>query len=1371
MKKYVFVVLAIALFLQLSGCVQSPNDNLYYADCCPQSDSQYTCEAKKSGDEFILNSDKLVVLDGCGECKYWDRIAGLIYGDGGLSSGPLVNAQGDYLNPKDCENNCNFQQTDCTNTDGENTCYLASNPDIKVAPICADATPNPCVQNECAAMVCNKMEPKVRLTANSAGLQSQAVSGSSASRDYDESGGLYGKACSIMRLDSKTANILKKEDSFVNAFRLGIQGTFSDYDRARYYLPPSDFYSGNAQTDSVVDRFTKYLEGEEKLSEFATNYYTPLHHCLETSGCWSCDPAVSQDLANIKFCESDYSSNEAAEVACAKICSNAQMPQCSDNSELIVANVSIAPPYSKNPQTQPFVDVQKYYKLLDEAYPVEESEGYYHALPKITSDMSEQELQDAIDELLKPGPGGGRVFECLDNSDCMSSNCDKSSYSRSACVDNEGNTVECGCRLVDNCDVAYMCDAFTPNTREHKYCYFSKLRCEWTEKPALVCDYDPIKEEEKKIITSGGNSVDWRSLSDFGDKDLDPGNTGIDLEFVNVQKLTDKQRCYGVYEGMEPMWTDMTYYCPDGYSENPNAQGTEDACISIDEQYTSKQTKCQENYEKKRYYYWADDTSGFDKGIKWNYGSSFWIAPYAQAVWTGAWGGYGGVIITDRSIDFDKLKTKMPLIEACNLQLGEDIGDGTGTGDIFKVDASKYEGLEEDANKLPVLVNYEDSGLKWRWDSTWKINRRWDPTTKTLGLGDCQIEMDGTPVVMTYGICKPGGSMLSLAYQNVSSYVPTTEAQQNYCPWGDPFCEIYGYCPKGCISRWTPTGGKCYCPQDKTYVYPTMPASPATDPEFSHLASKINEYQSAEIMPILDLREYYINTGQGMTKTYNGISESECEQLGGEYTDKECLEGDRWYCTKWEPAKCTLDLGQKNDYLLSYLQNNRSAVILLVADVPDDCADGTPGATEGPNCKNAISKIRNASLICPDCMLAVEYNQTIEVATQADTYPDDLKNALSAFAGGVEYRPQYFGPQWDIPSNTPLQMKEVDVLMLNVDFSSASASQELMKEQIQNTINISRKVLQHVGYTTIYKLQIPKDGGAQKDGQYMNEEFYHTINSLQSEMVSSGMLGMLLPPLDNADTDASQYSQEEYGRLLSDSIKTLEDVDKETLPFCPAQMGSTSFLHPQITVALQKSISRDICECIPCSDFERDTGQCGTEAALCLDNSPCQILVNADTNTYRDALGGEAVKCEPGCFTWNKATKCSDSSEVVTCRKIESSNSPPTACNGPLDLENGCGIITFALSELESNAYFYPYQSELLAGLSNDKKCYVQDGQQNATYESLLTTKTSAQPLIFPIYGATTTDCGVGDIDDEDITSCQQSKIPLPVRKSAWVCS
>jgi len=157
------------------------------------------------------------------------------------------------------------------------------------------------------------------------------------------------------------------------------------------------------------------------------------------------------------------------------------------------------------------------------------------------------------------------------------------------------------------------------------------------------------------------------------------------------------------------------------------------------------------------------------------------------------------------------------------------------------------------------------------------------------------------------------------------------------------------------------------------------------------------------------------------------------------------------------------------------------------------------------------------------------------------------------------------------------------------------------------------------------------------------------------------------------------------------------------------------------------------------------------------------------------------VKCKPMCFRSSEIPKCEDAGSIeVTCRKIQSSNDLPKICTYPSDLQQGCSLITFNLDSLVNDAYFLPYQAELIAGLPSTKKCYVTIDESSAngvmlgtniTYDAEVSISTSSKPIMYSTYGSDTVDCNMQNYDDKELNSCQSATAPLPIRKSAWICS
>ncbi len=272
--------LLLAIFLP--GCV-NPNSNLSYSSCCPKSLSNYTCSVAADSNGNPLPPDPIsgnyTLNQHCGPCA---KLA---------ANGTVYNSNGDAIDAGQCANNCNFRQADCSNPDNKSTCYLVNSSgttNFSIAPICANATPNACIQSQCSARMCGEPvpNPKGRMDGDSTS-QVADQSNKEMQNSYfklaqgEQPTGLVGKICTYQKMDQRANRLLGAKDWFVDSLRLGVSGTFSDYDRARNYLPPSDFYCSRTTPGAVVDRFTSYLDNGKALPVFTKD---------EQAG--TCDPTT-----------------------------------------------------------------------------------------------------------------------------------------------------------------------------------------------------------------------------------------------------------------------------------------------------------------------------------------------------------------------------------------------------------------------------------------------------------------------------------------------------------------------------------------------------------------------------------------------------------------------------------------------------------------------------------------------------------------------------------------------------------------------------------------------------------------------------------------------------------------------------------------------------------------------------------------------------------------------------------------------------------------------------------------------------------------------------------------------------------------------
>ncbi|PIT84270.1 hypothetical protein COU37_04380 [Candidatus Micrarchaeota archaeon CG10_big_fil_rev_8_21_14_0_10_45_29] len=1450
-----FSALSIFSFFFLAGCTD-PNSNLTYTSCCWQRAEPYECSITFDAEgKPITDSDGNFLLSGeCGaNCAKLSKDMQIAFDSSGAESDISL-----------CANNCNFRRADCSNSKEDNTCYImdgGGTTEKSLGPICANATANPCVQSQCSAMFCGEPVPKPQsgIDAESSLEGPKGEENSYKKAAQDVAGGLVEKICKIEPINRQNARLLSSDSWFVNSLRMGIQGSFSDYDRARYFLPPSDFYGGTGNLNSVVDKFTNYLDVDGKgkagpLEIFKTSsegFKAPLT---------TCEPEFAPHTASIvsyncttddsRFPISTYQTPESARLACMKNCYFSQTRTCDENINLFTTSMRVSPRPAAS-IAWPFTDIYKYGQELAKAYPTpapdedlapeKDPRNYYKELlpiPQKENYGSDAEYNAAMlqysTESAKPGPAGAKVFECIENSDCMGGTCDTSQYSRGSCYLNDGTSVDCGCHYVTNCELEYPCQIYEAETTLRATCEANKQICkeyfglggggEQSGEPMVVCDYKytqtgafvgeyyiPYTDSTDDAAAGcwddtgcygttqiNNGFIGIKQFKDFscvmgGSKTEDGGKHQPDIEMGAIKRyMKNTPICIkndGSGEVAPPFCSgsgkpeaNCYEYSSFEYAERGN-YWVAFTCGSSDEVpgwiggIRIASGKNRDNYQCPPGYTlelngegWKDDDNSYANDpvhIYSNWGDAMEPVPTKQAV--GNPGGHDTFIRTSENMEWcdsaadgylslsglkgncgydkntgeykcscseDKFSwgsTKFKVIQACNLKLRQPGQTEDDDWDVELVQPNFYNGTEyPPARKLQGWGAY-GSETKNPDILQGKVNSGYifvGKTWRIRSMGDCQTDEKDRLTIVNYGICKPSGTVLSLAYQNISSYPPSLKS----------------YCPIGCTQRSLAfmDTAYCQCPGSsaKTIVG-EVTGGYITNPDYGFLTGKIEEFQQAGILPLLDMREYTFVVPQKQEE-FCIDPWDKCESFGAIQApdNEDCMGG-------WVPGrKCTIS--SSPDRFLEYLAGRHSAVILEVSNLPSDCP-------ESAACANAAGSTENAAAACPDCILALEYPKLIDASQiQGENYhyPQELSEAISKYTSypdgtkETEFDIERAQAPFEWIPDKPAHISNVGALVLNIDLSNLETTDKaLLGAQLDATANMSRRVLQHVGWPTIWKLNYKRADGA---GSFEQSILYDEIYARERELSLSGVLAILLPPLDNADPSGSTYANEEFGRLLHPAGTTVKDEDSA---FCAAQEGSKEFLHPSIMAGVRRIYAKDSCACVSCSPYEITAGVCTSEASACLDGQACT----------KNAQSGDNFKCETDCI-YSTCPLCDDSKLFTTCTAIQTTNKPPVECckslgDNPPDTYSpadcmpwpDCGKWTdIPVVEL-SNISLHPDSAYLISGLPKEDMCCVQnisydaDGNQiiaKYTYLQSSSLSMQSEPLVFPSFGSNETDCG-----------------------------
>jgi len=173
-----------------------------------------------------------------------------------------------------CTNWCDTSRGGCNVSVKVGTSYQ----DFMV-PVCTLDQLQACISSNCTAMLCGDFDFKPRV-APAMGTESDMKN--AIPPDLEEKGGslgFYNAQCRFLLMDATFNRIMKNSKSQINVFRMGIGGSFDEYDQYRYFFPMSDKYC-NLNPKGSIDRYMNYIGSDLKP-------YDPLtgitENCLDDS--------------------------------------------------------------------------------------------------------------------------------------------------------------------------------------------------------------------------------------------------------------------------------------------------------------------------------------------------------------------------------------------------------------------------------------------------------------------------------------------------------------------------------------------------------------------------------------------------------------------------------------------------------------------------------------------------------------------------------------------------------------------------------------------------------------------------------------------------------------------------------------------------------------------------------------------------------------------------------------------------------------------------------------------------------------------------------------------------------------------------------
>jgi hypothetical protein len=1295
MKKFFFVFL---VFLILFGCLYNPNQNVKSVGCCNQAELDfYTC---KKGN-LVENTKDLYNLIDCGEyngiaCKYFNSTSEEILD---ANKQTIKKPNGLPINPNDCSKNCNFDQVNCTNQDDANTCYSLTNKKITY-PICVNNSALDCINNNCKVFACGEKSMTAKKVIGSFEIDKlkSTYENAKSSVFLGEKEGLVGKVCELRYLNASTNRLLKNKNWLVNNLRLGILGSFSDYEVAKFYFPPSDNFCIE-NPDALVDRFTNYLTKDVVLT---FNLNTKKVERIDDFGFIRKPPLDSNPKAPLNFCKQNathyYCANQPdiafpisyqfAKDLCFILCSKKYSDQ--ENVYLNLLSLNVTPKTSLNiPSIIHYtLDFNSYYKYLNLLYPDDTSSDYYR-----------KEGEKGL------GPEGAKVFECISDSDCLSSKCIKNVYFRGKCFKKADNSsVSCSCNVFKSCKDAFDCSVYIDQSIEYEQCIANYIWCQnnyGDYGPVVMCNYNPTTYDlytysdlgqsyilnfygkKDRISVWGNQSFDdvW-GVYDFMEfnKYKKPNLEEQQIEFAVVMKKIKKYGCVDEKKkeiNPPPCPSGFTFYeinkkcvnasgsqvdpllCPDG--SNP-----QEWTVWIDNSLDMYNSELLSNFKH--------------DNLRWYWKEAFAMVPNLMTV-SSSINPKRAVIITSRNVTFEDLKKKFPLIQACNMK---------STSDISQFNSDEFDILEISFKNIP-LKNHSDIEKYVSpiyYFSGWKVKQKdfyalFDKTWVIKSYGDCQID-NALNVLKTksYGVCQSCGTILSLAYQKVDQLITTDGA-------------VYSYCPAGCVvlddDRYCVCNNKLIAINKPFFVVGKYITLSSTIPELSYLLSKIDYYQKNNIIPILDLTNYsYVLPASMISYEFRvqDLENAEYFCIAGTYT---C---DQSPSEETDPNgeivlsyKCKCNFKSDDDLLLSSLNKNHNAIILI--------ADYLPPAKSPIDSK---SKIQNISNLCKDCLIALEYKDILIINDSTKTldyYNQTLNQSIYIFSSNKLKLPSedmigYPPDQADLAS-----ISDLDIIVLNIDLSTSK--KEDYQQSIKKAIDFSRYVLAQSGKPTIWKLRFKNSAGA-----YLDPVFFDTLFRNQIDLTLSGVIGILIPSLFDKDEN-----------ILSNPY-----FIKFQPTFISVQNGSLSLTDIFIENDVTKiNAINDTClsTCLECPPTLKVFGACKSE---CLDGNICPEGYSCKENCISKSY------CESNLCEANFASK------KLTCYVLNSSSK---------------GQIEKLTFNSFNSVYYHPDAEKIFASIT--PKCCLKEtnSKQKNTYYSYYSSPSlsyNIESAIFPHFGSNDTNCG-----------------------------
>lgn len=396
-----------------------------------------------------------------------------------LSNGTIVEAycnvtivDGEIVN-----GTCHYEDPGISYEDPLDPLHLRETIPLNITfPICTHASFNPCINENCVAMVCGKstylptLSPSVcEITDDHSSVIQDQLSLSD--KEYQKE--LYKTYCDFKILNDKTANEIKSSngEQWINSFRFGIGTTFSEFEESSYYFPVYDKLT-YLNPVGTKDRFMNYLVPEnavcyyeggwkcQKQSGTINSYptqhecevecaheweYSLFTRCENTTNAWTCTDIIgtSTDF-NISFFPDTYTARRACELFCDNAW-NAASTECTTTENH---------PVFMNERGSYYLDVEPILITQDETTYVMNTvyglnRSFYSEI--LNERWNYQKWTGYTDA--EGIHHSGMIFECQSNAECLSGLCTNDwGHSRFTCINETNNNrdIICYCSELNN---------------------------------------------------------------------------------------------------------------------------------------------------------------------------------------------------------------------------------------------------------------------------------------------------------------------------------------------------------------------------------------------------------------------------------------------------------------------------------------------------------------------------------------------------------------------------------------------------------------------------------------------------------------------------------------------------------------------------------------------------------------------------------------------------------------------------------------------------------------------------------------------------------------------------------------------------------